>query len=360
MEDEKTTKAGQESISRRFRPRSWSEIVGQPRAVKLLTAALAQNRLHHAYIFAGPRGTGKTTAARILARAVNCLHRRGAEPDNRCRICRAQLEGRALDVVEIDAASRRGIDDIRELQEAINIAPAQGQYRTYIIDEAHMLSREAWNALLKTLEEPPPHALFVLATTEGERIPETVQSRCHLIPFAPLGTAAIVRRLRKLAAELSLSASPAVLRTLARQARGSMRDAESLLAQFLTLASTRREEEALTLMGIPAVEQVSALYSALARGDLAAAFTVRGELERQGVAPAAILDALLDCAREKLLEEEDAVSRLRRENVFLAALDGLRFARQARDASGALDLVAVNLCASGRDGERAPSRSVKR
>jgi DNA polymerase-3 subunit gamma/tau len=335
-----------ESISRRFRPQNWGEIVGQPTAVKLLTAALEQNLLHQAYIFAGPRGTGKTTAARILARAVNCLQRRGAEPDNSCEICRAQLTGRALDVVEMDAASKRGIDDIRELQEAISIAPTQGRYRTYIIDEAHMLSREAWNALLKTLEEPPPHALFVLATTEGERIPETVQSRCHLIPFAPLSETAILRRLRELAGKLSLSVSAATLRTLARRAQGSMRDAESLLAQFLMLSTSYREKRVLALMGIPAAEQISAFYAALTRRKLSKALAARDALESQGVAPAAILEALLEYAREELLNQNSSLSSQKRARIYLTLLEGFRFARQARDASGALDLVAVTLCAA--------------
>lgn len=224
------------ALYRKWRPRRWEAVIGQPHIVQTLRNAVATERVAHAYLFAGPRGTGKTTTARILAKAVNCLHADpAARPCDECEHCRAVQEGRFLDLIEIDAASNTSVDDVRDLREKINFSPNQGQYKVYIVDEVHMLSTAAFNALLKTLEEPPPHAIFVLATTEVHKIPATVLSRCQRHEFRRIPLTDIVARLKEMAAAERFDVSPEALTLIARQASGAMRDAESLLDQ---LAST--------------------------------------------------------------------------------------------------------------------------
>src|SRR5512136_715249 len=176
-----------QALYRRWRPQTFDEVVGQEHVTQTLRNAVAAGRTAHAYLFAGPRGTGKTTMARLLVKAVNCTHPDpSARPCNACGICTAVAEGRLLDLIEIDAASNRGIEDIRELRDKIHFAPAEARYKVYVVDEAHMLTNEAFNALLKTLEEPPPHALFVLATTDPQKMPATVLSRCQRFDFRRL------------------------------------------------------------------------------------------------------------------------------------------------------------------------------
>ena len=175
-----------EVLYRKYRPKSFSEIVGQDHVKKILTNALKMGRIAHAYIFAGPRGTGKTTTARILAKSLNCENRKDAEPCNQCQSCISIDEGTFMDVVELDAASNRGIDEIRRIREGAGYRPIEGKYKVYIIDEVHMLTKEAFNALLKTLEEPPEHVVFVLATTNLEKVPPTIVSRCQVLEFKNL------------------------------------------------------------------------------------------------------------------------------------------------------------------------------
>lgn len=183
------------SLSRKWRPARFADVVGQEHVTQTLQNALIGNRIGHAYLFCGPRGTGKTTTARLLAKAVNCLHEDVAQrPDNTCHICLSISEGRFLDLIEIDAASNTGVDDIRDLREKVNFSPSEGQYKVYIIDEVHMLSTAAFNALLKTLEEPPPHVIFVLATTEEHKVPITIKSRCQQFNFRLLSIPEIIGR----------------------------------------------------------------------------------------------------------------------------------------------------------------------
>ena len=220
-----------EVLYRKWRPRALDEVVGQETVTNTLKNAVSSGRLTHAYLFCGPRGTGKTSTARIMAKAVNCLNPQNGEPDNSCDHCMAIIEGRALDLIEIDAASNRGIDDIRDLSDKIGFAPSLSQYKVYIVDEVHMLTDAAFNALLKTLEEPPGHAIFILATTEVHKVPLTIVSRCQRYDFRRIPIDAIHKKLAQLSDAEGVEAEGDALDLLARHSTGSLRDAENLLEQ---------------------------------------------------------------------------------------------------------------------------------
>ncbi len=225
-----------QALYRKYRPKGWAEVIGQEHIVQTLKNAIAADRVGHAYLFAGPRGTGKTTLARLLAKAVNCLAEDPkARPCNQCDNCKAVNENRFMDLIEIDAASNTSVDDVRDLRDKINFSPSQGKYKIYIIDEVHMLSTAAFNALLKTLEEPPPHAIFVLATTEIHKIPATVLSRCQRHEFRRVPVDEMIGQLKTIAKAEKIQADDEALSVIARQAGGGLRDAISLLDQ---LAST--------------------------------------------------------------------------------------------------------------------------
>ena len=223
-----------EVFYRKWRPKTLAEVVGQEPVTRTLRNALSSSRLSHAYLFCGPRGTGKTSTGRILARAVNCLDSGKGEPCNACSMCRAIAEGRALDIIEIDAASNRGIDEIRELRERTNYAPSQARYKVYIIDEVHMLTKEAANALLKTLEEPPPQVIFILATTEAHKVLPTILSRCQRFDFRRLSQADVVAKLARICEAEGIQIEMPALRLIATSATGSLRDAENILQQLAT------------------------------------------------------------------------------------------------------------------------------
>ena len=220
--------------ARKWRPQLFEDVVGQSHVATTLRNAIASNRLSHAYIFSGPRGVGKTTTARILAKAINCSNPVNSNPDNTCDLCAEITEGRSVNVFEIDGASNRGVDEIRNLREAVRYPPAKGKYKVYIIDEVHMLTKEAFNALLKTLEEPPPHILFIFATTEIHKVPLTILSRCQRFDFRRIPTDEIVSRLLFIAKEEHISADREALMILARKADGSMRDAQSIFDQCVS------------------------------------------------------------------------------------------------------------------------------
>lgn len=225
-----------QALYRKWRPRRWEAVVGQDHVIQTLRNAVKGDRVAHAYLFAGPRGTGKTTTARLLAKAVNCLDSDLAErPCDRCEHCQAVNEGRFLDLIEIDAASNTSVDDVRDLREKINFSPNQGRYKVYVVDEVHMLSTAAFNALLKTLEEPPSHAIFILATTEVHKVPATVVSRCQRHEFRRIPVKEIVEYLEQLASKEGLNATREALTLIARQSTGSLRDAISLLDQLASI-----------------------------------------------------------------------------------------------------------------------------
>ncbi len=269
-------------LYRKWRPRTFEEVVGQEHITRTLKNALRSGRVAHAYLFAGPRGTGKTTTARILAKAVNCLSE-DERPCNRCRICKAIDEGRLLDLIEIDAASNRGIDEIRDLREKVNFAPSEARYKVYILDEAHMLTKEAFNALLKTLEEPPPYVIFVLVTTEPHRLPLTILSRCQRFDFRRIPLEEIVARLERIAEGEGLSVEPAALRLIARSATGSMRDAESLLDQLMAYGSEITLAQVRSILGIASPQAVKELVSYLATNDVSKGLALIEQLMDEGV-----------------------------------------------------------------------------
>ncbi|HET9394045.1 MAG TPA: DNA polymerase III subunit gamma/tau [Candidatus Rubrimentiphilum sp.] len=224
------------SLYRDYRPKSFAELVGQEAVVRTLTSAIASGKLAHAYLFSGPRGSGKTSAAKILARCIDCIHGPTATPDNTCENCRAILAGTALDVLEIDAASNRGIDEIRALRDAVKFAPSSMRMKVYIIDEAHMLTKEGANAFLKTLEEPPPHAVFILATTEPEKLPLTILSRCQRYAFRRIAIPVMIERMREIAAAEKMSIDDEALSAIAYRADGGLRDALTMLEQAAAFA----------------------------------------------------------------------------------------------------------------------------
>jgi DNA polymerase-3 subunit gamma/tau len=284
-----------QALYRRWRSQTFEDLVGQEHVTVTLRNALREGRMSHAYLFTGPRGTGKTSTARVLAKAVNCLAEdETARPCNRCRICTAIMDGRQLDLIEIDAASNRGIDEIRDLREKINFRPNEARYKVYIIDEVHMLTKEAFNALLKTLEEPPSHAVFVLATTEPDRVPETVRSRCQRFDFRRIPTAEIVEHLGRILEQEGAKADPEALVAVARRATGSMRDAISLLDQLLSygdeVLDLARVE---SVLGLVDAHTIGGLVDFMATGDGAAGLSLINILVADGVELGELADQIV-------------------------------------------------------------------
>lgn len=266
------------ALYRQWRPRDFEGLVGQEHVSVTLKNAIMSGRISHAYLFTGPRGTGKTSTAKVLAKALNCEEGPTATPCNHCRSCELINEGAAMDVYEIDAASNRGIDEIRDLRENVKFSPAQSRYKVYIIDEVHMLTNEAFNALLKTLEEPPAHVVFVLATTEPHRIPATILSRCQRYDFRRVGVRELTDHLTHIARESGIDATPEAIRLIALQSDGGVRDAVSILDQCSVLGNDGvGEKEVRDLLGLVGQEAVYRLYAAIADGDGAAGLTVLEE-----------------------------------------------------------------------------------
>lgn len=254
-------------LARKWRPQTFDDLTGQEHVARILKNALASRKVAHAYIFSGPRGVGKTTTARILAKALNCINGPTADPCGQCPSCVEVAGGASVDVSEIDGASNTGVDNIRDLREKVRYAPSGARFKVYIIDEAHMLSTSAFNALLKTLEEPPPHVVFVLATTEPKKIPPTVLSRCQHLPFTRITVHKIKERLRAISDAEGISIAPAALDSIARAADGSMRDSLTILDQVASFSDTISAADVKDLLGITDVETLSQVAGAVVDGD---------------------------------------------------------------------------------------------
>jgi len=269
---------------RKWRPQTLAEIVGQEQITQTLSNALNTGRVSHAYLFYGPRGTGKTSTGRILAKAVNCPSRGKSKPCNRCDMCRAITEGRALDVIEIDAASNRGIDEIRDLREKVNYAPNQARYKVYIVDEVHMLTKEAANALLKTLEEPPPYVIFILATTEIHKVLATILSRCQRFDFRRISQADAVSKLAHICRAEGIHIEPEGLRLIAKSATGSLRDAENLLEQLTTYYGTEIElRQIQAILGITGDQRAKELVRHIVNNDISAGVSTINSVDSDGL-----------------------------------------------------------------------------
>jgi DNA polymerase III subunit gamma/tau len=294
---------------RKWRPQKWEEVVGQDHIVQTLKNAVSGDRVAHAYLFAGPRGTGKTTAARLLAKAVNCLDESPAKrPCNTCEHCKAVNEGRYLDLIEIDAASQTGVDGVRDLRDKINFMPNQGKYKVYIIDEVHMFSTPAFNALLKTLEEPPPHAIFILATTEINKIPATVLSRCQRHEFRRLPLEDIVNQLKHIVKTEKLEAEPEALTLIARLSAGGMRDAISLLDQLASGGSSISLQRAQEVLGTATSQTVIELIQAVVESKSAAGMEAIHTTLDGGADPRQLARQVVDYLRALLLLQMGNVS----------------------------------------------------
>ncbi len=288
-------------LYRDYRPQAFADLVAQVHVVKTLQEALRQGKIAHAYLFCGPRGIGKTTMARLLAKGVNCSAIKNGEPCGVCDACVSITAGRAIDVLEIDAASNRGIDEIRQLREKVRVSPTSLLKRVVIIDEAHMLTKEAFNALLKTLEEPPAHTIFILATTEPHKIHATIISRCQRFDFHRLSATEIATHLASVVKKEGREAEEGALRLMARAASGSSRDALSLLSQALLFPGLIAEKEVRTLLGLSEDESVEAILIAMLDGEGAKALILLRQVQDDGKDLAVLRSALLEKARSWML-----------------------------------------------------------
>jgi DNA polymerase-3 subunit gamma/tau len=292
-----------EALYRKYRPTRFSEIVGQEHIKRLLKNALEKRRISHAYIFAGPRGTGKTTTARIIAKSLNCEKNQYEEPCNECVSCKAIDSGSHLDVIELDAASNRGIDEVRKIRDGVNFTPVMGKYKVYIIDEVHMLTKEAFNALLKTLEEPPEHVVFILATTNPEKIPPTIISRCQVLEFRNISNNEIKNRLREICIKEGYDVTEDALEKIVKKAAGGLRDALSILEQVVRYSGGEVTPETVNeALGLVSEETIDKFIEAILSGNfediegiIDEVYTERGDF-----------DTFLTQVMEKLLENKSA------------------------------------------------------
>ena len=274
---------GYTALYRKFRPLTFSEMVGQEHITRTLRNQIMANRVGHAYLFNGGRGTGKTSAAKILARAINCLNPKDGEPCNECEICKGAISGSLTDIVEMDAASNNSVEDIRSIREEVNFLPTKAKYRVYIIDEVHMLSTGAFNALLKTLEEPPEHVKFILATTEPQKLPATILSRCQRFDFKKISNGDIIKRLEIVCKESNIEITKEALQIVATLSEGAMRDALSILERCIQDGENQIDEDKIKdLVGIPKMVYVHDIVEAIIRYDVDKALVTVNEVLEDG------------------------------------------------------------------------------
>src|SRR5512136_2228572 len=270
-------------LARKWRPQLFEEVIGQRHITQTLQNAILQKRVAHAFLFTGARGVGKTSTARILAKSLNCEKGPQINPCNQCTTCHEISSGTSMDVIEIDGASNRGIDEIRELRENVRYTPAKSRHKIYIIDEVHMLTKEAFNALLKTLEEPPPHIIFIFATTEPHKLPNTILSRCQRYDFKRIPLKEIVGSLKKITEEEKVKISQRGLLSLARESDGSMRDAQSLLDQVISYAGQEiRDEDIVDVLGLVSHKILSDTMEAIANQDAGRCLEIVEEVYQYG------------------------------------------------------------------------------
>jgi DNA polymerase-3 subunit gamma/tau len=292
-----------QSLYRKWRPQRFADVVHQEYTVRTLQNAILSNQIAHAYLLAGPRGVGKTSIARIFAKAINCTNPQHGEPCNQCAMCKKITRGNALDVIEIDGASNRGIDQIRQLREEVNFVPAEAQYKVYIIDEVHMLTNEAFNALLKTLEEPPKHVVFLFATTEPHKVPLTIISRCQAFELKLLPPERIEKRLQEICEAEKINASPKVLTAISYRARGALRDAIVMLEQLASYKGPARIEEhdLFEIMGLASEETVREFLQALLTRQGRRALEIIADLAERGKDLELFVDELIEQTRDWII-----------------------------------------------------------
>ena len=290
-------------IARKWRPQTFQDVVGQDHVVRTLRNAIGRNRIAHAYLFVGPRGTGKTSTARIFAKALNCTDGPKADFDPKDPAVQAITDGTSMDVIEIDGASNNSVDQIRELRDDVRYAPTQGKYKIYIIDEVHMLSNQAFNALLKTLEEPPEHVKFVFATTDVQKVLPTILSRCQRFDLKPIPSELIVLRLQTIAVEEKINVSAEALACIARMADGGMRDAQSIFDQMISFCgSDIAEPDVLDVYGLVSGEKITALAGAVAAGDHQKIIAIVDECDESGRDLVRLLTDMQALVRQALLD----------------------------------------------------------
>ena len=306
---------GYTALYRKFRPQTFEDMAGQEHITKTLKNQIMANRVGHAYLFNGGRGTGKTTSAKILARAINCLNPKDGEPCNECEICKAALAGSLTDIVEMDAASNNSVEDIRSIREEVNFLPTKAKYRVYIIDEVHMLSQGAFNALLKTLEEPPEHVKFILATTEPQKLPATILSRCQRFDFKRISNEDIIKRLKIVCKESNIDFSEQALNIIASLSEGAMRDALSILERCIQDGETNiNEEKVKELVGIPPIKYIHNITEAIIEYDIDKAMKCITEILEEGKDLDNLLWEMIKYIKDILMQKTNQTLSIYNEN----------------------------------------------